>query len=134
MHYLSYPYLVNPYTHPKGQPVNGHQSPHQNGRFQAQNQFPPVDTRHLYTSAQGFQELMREAGLLVNEIVNSPEFAYELMNEAQQSNKKKVEALIASTGVTVKVNTKYTPTGIHIEFDSSKNEGGCCKLNMGLLW
>ena len=77
---------------------------------------------------------MGEARLLIDKIVSTPEFATELMDAAQLSNQKRVEELIASTGVKVKVETTYTPSGIQIEFDNSELGGGCCKLEIGLLW
>ncbi len=135
MHYFAYPahnpHWSSPTLHAQVDPKPTAPKP---APKQPQIQFPPVDIEQLHSSAAKFQEIMKEASLLVDKIVNSPEFAYQLMNEAQQSNKEKVEALIISTGIQVKVHTKYSPTGIHIELDSSENAGGCCKLNMGLLW
>ena len=78
---------------------------------------------------------MKQADLLVNKIVNSNEFAFELMDAAQLSNTKKVEELILSTGITIKLKTNYTPTGILIDLDNSEDdEGGCCQLRMALKW
>lgn len=131
MHYYAYPAHLHPWPAPQ---IYAPAEPATSPSGTPQVQFPPVDTKRLHSSAEKFQEIMREASLLVDKIVKSPDFAYQLMNEAQQSNKVKVEQLIASTGIRVKVHTKYSPTGIHIELDSSENEGGCCKLNMGLLW
>lgn len=98
------------------------------------NPFPPVDTARLHVSAQRFKELMQQANLLIEKIANSDEFAHQLMHEAQLSNTKKVEELIISAGITLKVNTSFTPTGIRIELDNSENQGGCCKLLMSLHW
>ena len=98
------------------------------------SQFPPIDTKRLHSSAEKFLEIMGEARLLIDKIVSTPEFATELMDAAQLSNQKRVEELIASTGVKVKVETTYTPSGIQIEFDNSELGGGCCKLEIGLLW
>lgn len=77
---------------------------------------------------------MKEADKLVNKIGNSKAFAYELMNEAQQSNTKKVEKLILSTGILLKVETSYTPTGIRIKFNNADIPGRCCQLVMVLHW
>ena len=97
--------------------------------------FPPVDTKRLHTSAQRFQKLMKEADLLIDNIVNSDEFTFELMNAAQLSNTKKVEELILSTGITLKLKTSFTPTGILIDLDNTEGEvGGCCQLRMALRW
>ena len=98
------------------------------------NPFPPVDPKLLNVSAKKFQELMSEANKLVNKISTSKEFAYELMNEAQLSNTKKVDELIKSTGITIKFETLFTPTGIHIKLDNADVQGGCCQLAMLLHW
>lgn len=135
MYFISHPFVAYPYF-----PHYAYHLPQNNGQFpshtslQLQNQFPPVNTKKLHSSAEKIQEIMREARLLIDKIVNSPDFSSELMNAAQLSDKKKVEELIFSTGVMIKVHTIFTPTGIQIEFDSSETRGGCCKLNMGLLW
>jgi|1185.fasta_scaffold321765_2 hypothetical protein len=56
------------------------------------------------------------------------------MDAVQQSNKKKVEELILSTGATIKVKTPFTPTGICIVLDKSEVEGDCCDLLIALCW
>ena len=56
------------------------------------------------------------------------------MNEAQLSNMKKVEELIKSTGITVNVETVFTPAGIHIRLDNAEIQGKCCQLTMLLHW
>jgi hypothetical protein len=96
--------------------------------------FPPVDPKLLNISAHKFQELMKQAFKLVEKISTSQEFAYELMNEAQLSNAAKVEELIKSTGITMKVETTFTPTGIRIKLDNSELQGRCCQLAMLLHW
>ena len=126
MYSIPYIYVAYPY-YPQWQAYN-------NQSLQLQNQFPPVDTRQLHSSAEKFQEIMREARLLIDKIVNTPSFAAELMDAAQQSNQKKVEELIASTGVTIKVETTFSPTGIQLEFNNSEMGAGCCKLDISLLW
>lgn len=77
---------------------------------------------------------MQQANLLIEKIANSDEFAHQLMHEAQLSNTEKVEELILSTGITLKVKTSFTPTGIRIELDNAEKQGGCCKLLMALRW
>jgi hypothetical protein len=88
----------------------------------------------LNTSAKKFQELTKQANLLAGKIVNSKEFAHELMEAAQLSNTKKVEELILSTGITLKIKTYFNPTGIRIELNNSENEVVCCNLLMTLKW
>ena len=97
-------------------------------------QFPPVDVGGLTDSARQFQKLMEQAGLLINSINRSRQFAFDLMNAAQLSDEKRVNELIRSTGITIKMETKFTPTGIQIILDNSEMEGGCCKLLIALRW
>ena len=96
--------------------------------------FPPVNTDLFHSSAHKVKELTKQLGLLVGKIVNSPEFAYELMNAAQQSNKDEVDQLIKSIGITSKVKTRYNPTGIQVDFDNSELGGSCCHLSVSLHW
>lgn len=132
MHFIPYSYIAYPY-YPHWQAYNNKQL-QSYPSLKLQNSFPPIDTKKLHSSAENFQEIMREARLLIDKIVSTPSFASELMDAAQLSNQRKVEELIASTGVTVKIETTFSPTGIQIEFDNSELGGGCCKLDIGLLW
>ncbi|MBO0586855.1 hypothetical protein I2484_06030 [Sporosarcina sp. E16_8] len=77
---------------------------------------------------------MKQADLLAGKIVNSKEFAHELMEAAQLSNTKKVEDLIVSTGITLKIKTYFSPTGIRIELNNDESAGDCCHLLMTLKW
>ncbi|KAA0967007.1 hypothetical protein FQ087_05655 [Sporosarcina sp. ANT_H38] len=77
---------------------------------------------------------MKQADLLAGKIVNSKEFAHDLMEAAQLSNTKKVDELILSTGITLKIKTYFSPTGIRIELTNAGNEGSCCNLLMTLKW
>lgn len=77
---------------------------------------------------------MEQASLLINKIIQSNSFAFDLMNAAQQSNQQKVDELIHATGISIDVKTKFTPSGIQITLDNSEMEGGCCKLLIALRW
>jgi len=78
---------------------------------------------------------MKQADLLAVMIVNSDEFAVSLMEAAQHSDAIKVQKLVLSTGITAKVETKFTPSGIRIKLDNSDEEpGDCCNLIMSLHW
>lgn len=131
MRFIPYGYVYPFYT--QWQTSNNHLL-QINASLHPQNQFPPVDTKQLHSSAERFQVVMREARLLIDKIVSTPSFAHELMNAAQQSNQQRVDDLIASTGVSIRVKTTYSPTGIQIQLDSSEPGEGCCKLEMNLLW
>jgi len=94
------------------------------------NPFPSINTVKLKTSAKRIKIIMQQAQLLTDKIDESEQFAHDLMNAAQLSNKTEVEKLITSTGVTIKFETTYTPDGIRIIFTDS----GCCKLTLALSW
>lgn len=100
----------------------------------APNPFPSVNTQRLHASAGKMLEVIKQSQLLINRIVDSTDFSYDLMDAAQLSNQKKVDELIQSIGITTKVTTKFTPSGIHIEFDNAEMPGECCKLQIALRW
>ncbi|WP_428909879.1 hypothetical protein [Niallia sp. Krafla_26] len=133
MSYFPNPYGVNPYYPAWGSPyvpVANYPSLD----YYIPRQFPPVDIDQLEKSIQRFQELIQQASLLINRLANSKEFARDLMSAAQESNKQRVNQLIRSTGVSIKINTSFTPTGIRIELSNSKFEGDCCQLLIALRW
>ena len=94
------------------------------------NPFPPVNTEKLKASASNIQKVMAQAQLLVNKISTSEPFAHNLMDAAQKSDRKAVEQLISTVGITVQYETKYTPDGIRILF----KEKGCCSIAIVLNW
>ncbi len=98
------------------------------------NPFPDVNTQRLHASAGKMLEVINQSQLLINRIVESPDFAHNLMDAAQLSNQKRVDELIQSTGITTKVKTTFTPSGIQIELDNSERLGACCKLKIALRW
>ncbi|WP_188386357.1 hypothetical protein [Ornithinibacillus halotolerans] len=81
-----------------------------------------------------FQLLMKQADLLVDKLAGDPEFSKQLMTLAQESNEEKVNELIVSTGINIKVKTTFTPTGIHIMLDNKVFNGDCCDLVIALRW
>ncbi|KRG09673.1 hypothetical protein ACA30_21675 [Virgibacillus soli] len=99
-----------------------------------QNLYPPVKIEKLHQSAQKFQLLMTQASLLINKINSSSTFAHELIDAAQQSNKKKVEELIQSTGLSIPVISHFNPDGIIFELSNAENGKGCCTLHIALQW
>ncbi len=132
MYYNPYPHRAYPYSDPLWL-FNEHLLQSQ-APLRPQSPFPPINTQVLNTSAQSFQELLKQADLLAAKIVNSREFAQKLMEAAQLSNTKTVEELIVSTGITLKIKTYFTPSGIRIELNNAANAGDCCNLQMSLKW
>lgn len=132
MYYSSFPYGFNS-RHQAFIPVNpgyiAMPTPQNAG-----SPFPPVDTRKLNESAKRFKEVMNQANLFIGALTASDDFARRLMDSAQRSDKKEVERLVRSTGVTIKFTLEYTPSGIRIEFSNSDAQSGCCTLRMALSW
>ncbi|MCM3638973.1 hypothetical protein M3152_14815 [Sporosarcina luteola] len=96
--------------------------------------FPPVNTRKLNESAKRFKQVMNEANLFIGTLTASDDFARRLMDAAQRSDQQEVERLVRSTGVTIKYNLSYTPSGIQIDFSNSDAQSSCCTLRMALGW
>jgi len=134
MRYISYPYFAYPYYHPHWLAVNNQGPAQTNHPESTENLFPPINTDRLNKSAHSFRELMRQADLLIDKIISNPAFSNELMNAAQLSNKKKVQELVRSAGITIKGDINYHPSGIRIELDNSESRGNCCKLQIALSW
>ncbi|MFJ7733196.1 hypothetical protein ACIQXF_15005 [Lysinibacillus sp. NPDC097231] len=136
MYYNPYPYFVYPNYYPTWV-LADHSTTQQPSRHLVmptnptnRSSFPPVNTNKLKTSAKRIKVIMQQAQLLTDKIDDSEQFAHDLMNAAQQSNKTEVDKLIASTGVTMKFETNYTPDRIRIVFTDSD----CCKLTLLLSW
>ncbi|MCL1697221.1 hypothetical protein [Lysinibacillus sp. BPa_S21] len=132
MYYNPYPYFVYPNYYPTW--VMANQPTTQHSRYLAmptnRSPFPPINTNKLKTSAKRIKTIMQQAQLLTDKIDESEQFAHDLIDAAQQSNKTEVEKLIASTGITIKFETTYTPDGLRIIF----TESSCCKLTLLLGW
>lgn len=94
------------------------------------NQYPPINTLKLKTSAKQIQPIMQQAQLLTEKIEGSDQFANDLKNAAQLSKQDEVQKLISSAGVTAKFEAKYTPDNIRIVL----SEGGCCSIAIILYW
>lgn len=140
MYYYGHPYMVYPYYQPQRidtVPVN-YAPMYRNEPLQStvrqKNQYPPVDTQQLDESVRKFQDLMKQANLLLKKLAEDQDFAKELMGEAQQSNTMKVNEMIKSTGITIETETTYTPTGIRIILKNSEIVGECCDLLIALRW
>ena len=142
MYYYPNPYVVNPYYQPAGMrsvpeqyvPTSHYYDAYQPWDLSDPRQYPQVDIGQLEDSVSRFQKLIKQAELLINRLANSREFSTQLMSAAQKSDKNKVNQLIRSTGVTIKIKTTFTPTGIRIILDNSEAEGGCCDLMIALRW
>jgi len=136
LYYNPYPIFVYPTYYPTLAIVNP-PALHQPARYLAMpinpintNPFPAVNTNKLKISAKRVKRIMQQIQLLTDKIDGSEQFAHDLMDAAQKSNKSEVERLITSTGITIKFETNYTPDNIRIVF----TDIDCCKLSLVLSW
>jgi len=93
-------------------------------------QYPPVNTKKLGNSVKGMNKMVPQVQMLFDKITTSEQFAQELKNAAQRSDKATVNRLIQSVGVTNEFEAKYTPDSIQIKFI----EKNCCDLTVVLGW
>jgi len=125
LYYNPYPYFIHPYQYPPQQlAIRPLAMPTNNGPF------PPIDTHKFKASATRIKTMIRQAQLLTDKIDSSQQFAHDLMNAAQLSNKTQVEQLISSAGITMKFETNYTPDGFQIRLIDS----GCCGITLNMNW
>ncbi|WP_233436272.1 hypothetical protein [Lysinibacillus capsici] len=132
LYYNPYPYFVHPYHYPTS-PIANHFAIRpfaQHLAMPTNNPFPPVDTHKLKASASRIKAMMQQAQLLTDKIDSSQQFAHDLMNAAQLSNKTEVEKLITSTGITMKFETNYTPDSFRIRLI----DNDCCGVTLNLNW
>ena len=92
--------------------------------------YPPVNTQKLGNSVKGMQKMVPQVQLLFDRISTSNQFARDLKNAAQRSDKATVNRLIRSVGVTNEFEIKYTPDSIQIKL-IDKN---CCVFTVVLDW
>ncbi|ASK61822.1 hypothetical protein CFK37_06450 [Virgibacillus phasianinus] len=107
---------------------------HQVQPYQPRPEYPETDAALFHQSAGAFKQLVKEATIILNRLSGSEEFAYKVMDAAQQNDSKKVEELIKSTGVSVDFQTSYNPDGINIILISKVENIECCKLEMAIRW
>jgi len=96
-------------------------------------QYPPLKIGIFESSIQTMQKIANEAVVMLNRI-SDPGFARQIMTAAQTGNKKEVDRLIKSTGVSSPITIKYTPSGILLTIGSDAKGGNCCSLSMHLKW
>lgn len=136
LYYWYFPYIVHvPY--PQGSQQNSAPLASRSNKTAlptGTSPYPPVNTTRFHTSATNSMQLMKQANLLVTKIADSHSFADELMSSAQSSNQKKVEEMIASTGITTSKQTTFTPDGIRIHLQNKNEDGVSCDLILILQW
>ncbi|MBT2694947.1 hypothetical protein [Bacillus sp. ISL-55] len=96
--------------------------------------YPEVNATLFRTSAEKAISLMEDANLVMSKITSSDSFSSELMTAAQQSDQKKVERMIQSTGIKKKPKITYNPDGITMNFVDYAGEKECCHIITQLRW
>lgn len=99
-----------------------------------QQQFPPVQTNRLVTSATNAERLILDAQQILNRIKASQDFAYQLKDAAQKSEQNKVDQLIQGLGLRAQVKTSFTPDRINFELQDRTFDSECCILRIALKW
>lgn len=122
--------LYQPMTHSESLLVRPNSSQPSDNR----PSFPPVNPGHLNDSANESRKLMVEASKLLDRLATSKDFATALMEAAQRSETAEVERLIRSIGITSRVDVKYNPDGLHVEFKAEVGGVECCRLVIALRW
>lgn len=96
--------------------------------------YPEVNATLFKTSAEKAIALMKDANLVMNEIISSSSFSSDLMGAAQQSNQKEVERMIQSTGIKKTPEITYNPDGITMNFVDYAGDKECCHIITQLRW
>lgn len=105
-----------------------------NGGYAYRPQYPEVDPTLFNKSAIEMQKLLKDASIILDRLAQSKSFDKKVMSAAQESKKKDVEQLIATTGVQSKVETVFTPDGLQLTLSSNLEDVECCRLGIMLRW
>ncbi|MDQ0351184.1 hypothetical protein J2R98_000987 [Alkalibacillus filiformis] len=101
---------------------------------QQRQEFPEVDPLKFMESAEAFSHLMADGSLMLDQLSQSDELAFEVMEAAQVNDLERVQQLLQGTGVEHDLDVEFTPSGITIKMRTSANAGDCCVLTMLLRW
>lgn len=93
-----------------------------------------VDITVFEESLVVYKQLLHDAGILLNHLAASKQFATQVMSAAQISNMKEVERLIKSIGIKSNIKVSYNPDGIHFTLWSDVKGSECCQLDMAIRW
>ncbi|UHA73847.1 Nif11-like leader peptide family natural product precursor [Paenibacillus sp. 481] len=96
--------------------------------------YPAVHAAPFMASAAMSQQLMQQAGKLLERVQHSSEFATKIMDAAQRGLNDEVVRLIRSTGVSADMHMNFTPEGIILKLVSGTAEKTYCELDLKLRW
>lgn len=103
------------------------------GQMPRQN-YPEVDPTVFKESAEAFRDLLNDASGILQRLSESEDFAFEVMDAAQQNDFERVQALLESTGIHNEVEVDYNPDGITMTMQANVEGADCCHLTMDLRW
>ncbi|MGV2620013.1 hypothetical protein QRD89_08810 [Halobacillus sp. ACCC02827] len=96
--------------------------------------FPEVDSSLFRQSAKAAKQMMNGAEKVMERVEASKEFADELMEAAQRSNRPKVEQMIKEAGAVGDFDFDYNPERIKIQWKGTAGGVDCCKMTVMLRW
>ncbi|GAA0456673.1 hypothetical protein [Alkalibacillus silvisoli] len=123
--------MYGPYNHTPTQVPHFIYTPFLNNE---REQFPEVDPSKFKESAEAFSHLMSDGSHILDELSESDELAFEVMEAAQVNDIKRVENLLKQTGVESDFEVEYTPSGLTLRMKTRANDAECCVLTMLLRW
>lgn len=97
--------------------------------------YPAVNTEIFLQSIKSFRLLMQQGNRLLDRLIDG-NFSKRIMAAAQRGDKKQVDMLIKSIGLSVPITTQYTPSGVIFTLYSPLGDShvNCCTLTMSLKW
>ena len=130
MNHYNFNYSINPFEHERGQEYFIRQS-----EQQTNNNLPTINTDTFIQSARQVNELLREAVLLSNSIIQT-DIGRQLMEAGQKSDTAELYRLLKEIGITQDVKISYTPHSITFTTTPmvSPNQQLRTTLTMQLIW
>ena len=129
MSHYNFNYSINPFEHERGQEYMRQNNQPSN------NNLPEINTDTFIESAKEINELLREAVLLSNSIIQT-DVGRQLMEAGQNSNTAELYRLLKEIGISQDVKISYTPHSITFTTTPmvSPNQQLRTTLTMQLIW
>lgn len=129
MSHYNFNYSINPFEHERGQEYMRQNNQPSN------NNLPEINTDTFIESAKEINELLREAVLLSNSIIQT-DIGRQLMVAGQNSDTAELYRLLEQIGISQGVKISYTPHSITFTTTPmvSPNQQLRTTLTMQLIW
>ena len=130
MSHYNFNYSINPFEHERGQEYMVRQN-----NQPSNNNLPQINTDTFVESAREVNELLREAVLLSNSIIQT-DVGRQLMEAGQNSNTAELYRILEEIGISQGVKISYTPHSITFTTTPmvSPNQQLRTTLTMQLIW